>query len=380
MSHRFPDDLTVIDGAFVEVELGRDTLVPAQERNPGRERPWLTTPGEGRARAEVAPADIGPAGVETLRAAGYEVIGELGRGGMGVVYLARKVALNRPCALKMILAGAHGGKSATARFRVEAEAVARLRHPGIVQIYHVGEADGLPFLELEYLPGGSLEKAMDGTPRPAVEAARLVESLSLAIAEAHRRGIVHRDLKPANILIDGVGQPKVADFGLAKILDSTDGLTKTNLVIGSPSYMAPEQAEGNARSADMTVDVHAMGAILYELLTGRPPFRACDGLGDPRAGQVHRARTFVAAPARPASRPRDDLHEVPGEIPIAAIRHFRGTSRRPSKVPGQRADPGTTCTVLGVGMEAGSASACRGGGPRDRRRGGRLPDRRGGLL
>jgi hypothetical protein len=271
---RFPEDLTVVDGVFVELGLSGETLAPRRERGHGGDTPWLTDPGADWPGTAVTPAEIGPAAIETLRAAGYEVMGELGRGGMGVVYLARKVALNRPCALKMILAGAHGGKSAAARFRVEAEAVARLRHPGIVQIYHVGEADGLPFLELEYLPGGSLEKAMDGTPRPAVEAARLIEGLTRAIAEAHRRGIVHRDLKPANILIDAGGQPKVADFGLAKIVDSEDGLTKTNLVIGSPSYMAPEQAEGNARSVGMTVDIYAMGAILYELLAGRPPFRA----------------------------------------------------------------------------------------------------------
>ncbi len=276
---RFPEDLTVIDGVFGELGLSGDTLTPPRrEFEHGCDSPWRTTPGAGDNGTGITPAEIGPAALATLRAAGYEVIGELGRGGMGVVYLARKVALNRPCALKMILAGSHGGKSAAARFRVEAEAVARIRHPGIVQIYHVGEADGMPFLELEYLPGGSLEKLLDGTPRPAAESARLVEALARAIAEAHRRGIVHRDLKPANILMDAGGQPKVADFGLAKIVDSEDGLTKTNLVIGSPSYMAPEQAEGNARSVGTTVDVYAMGAILYELLTGRPPFRAATAL------------------------------------------------------------------------------------------------------
>jgi eukaryotic-like serine/threonine-protein kinase len=276
---RFPEDLTVVDGVFLELGLSGETLTPLRkEGGHGGNTPWQTVAGAGWLGAEVTPAEIGTAANERLRAAGYEIIGELGRGGMGVVYLARKVALNRPCALKMILAGTHGGKSAAARFRVEAEAVARIRHPGIVQIYHVGEADGLPFLELEYLPGGSLEKMLDGTPRPSAEAARLVETLARAIAEAHRRGIVHRDLKPANILMDAGGQPKVADFGLAKIVDSDDGLTKTNLVIGSPSYMAPEQAEGNARSVGMTVDVYALGAILYELLTGRPPFRAATAL------------------------------------------------------------------------------------------------------
>ncbi len=274
---RFPEDLTVVDGVFVELGLSGETMAPRREGEHGGDSPWNTAPGAGWPGAAVTPAEIGASSLEALRSAGYEVIGELGRGGMGVVYLARNVSLNRPCALKMILAGSHGGKSAVARFRVEAEAVARLRHPGIVQIYHVGEADGLPFLELEYLPGSSLEKTLDGTPRPAAEAARLIEALARAIAEAHRRGIVHRDLKPANILQDAGGQPK-ADFGLAKFLGSQDGLTRTNLVIGSPSYMAPEQAEGNARSVGTSVDVYAMGAILYELLTGRPPFRAATAL------------------------------------------------------------------------------------------------------
>src|SRR3954471_8014523 len=132
---------------------------------------------------------------------GYRIEGELGRGGMGVVYRARQVRLNRPCALKMILAGAHADPVAAARFLVEAEAVAKLQHPSIVQIHHIGEADGLPFLELEYLPGGSLDRALDGTPWPARRAATLIEALARGVAEAHRLGIVHRDLKPSNVLI-----------------------------------------------------------------------------------------------------------------------------------------------------------------------------------
>ena len=213
-----------------------------------RDRPAGRTRSElDRVRSDLPPAELNPGALEALRAEGYEVLGELGRGGMGVVYLARKVALNRLCALKMILTGAHAGSAALARFRAEAETIARLRHPDIVQIYHVGEADGLPYLELEYLPGGSLDQALDGSPRPAGEAARLVEMLARAIAEAHRQGIVHRDLKPANILLDADGRPKVADFGLAKILDSDDGLTRSRVVLGSPSYMAPEQAEGDSR-------------------------------------------------------------------------------------------------------------------------------------
>ena len=205
--------------------------------------------------------------------AGYEVEGELGRGAMGVVYRARQVRLNRPCALKVILAGVHADPVAAVRFLAEAEAVARLQHPHVVQIHHIGEADGLPFFELEYVEGGSLDRRLDGVPWPARRAATLVEALARGVAEAHRLGIVHRDLKPSNILLAADGTPKVADFGLAKLLDVESGLTRTDSVMGTPSYMAPEQAEGKNREIGPAADVYALGAILYELLVGRPPFR-----------------------------------------------------------------------------------------------------------
>jgi tRNA A-37 threonylcarbamoyl transferase component Bud32 len=209
---------------------------------------------------------------------GYEILSELGRGGMGVVYQARQVRLDRPCALKMILAGSHAAREAVARFLAEARAIARLQHPHIVQIHHIGEADGLPFFELEYLPGGGLDRQLDGTPWPPQRAARLVEQLARAMAEAHRLGVVHRDLKPSNVLLAADGTPKITDFGLAKMLDSESGLTRTELVLGSPSYMAPEQACGQARQASPAADIYALGAILYELLTGRPPFRGATAL------------------------------------------------------------------------------------------------------
>ncbi len=202
---------------------------------------------------------------------GYETLGELGRGGMGVVYKARQLKLNRLVALKVILAGAHAGPEATARFLQEAETIARLKHANIVQIYDYGSHDSNAFFSLEYLEGGSLADRLRGEPQPAKESARLVETLARTIQFAHDQGIVHRDLKPANILIAADGTPKVTDFGLAKQLDSA--MTASGAILGTPSYMAPEQAKGKIREIGPAADVYALGAILYEMLTGRPPFK-----------------------------------------------------------------------------------------------------------
>jgi WD40 repeat protein len=205
---------------------------------------------------------------------GYDLLRELARGGMGVVYLARTRELERLCALKMILSGAHAGPEAIRRFHAEAGTAAKLRHPGIVQVYRLGGHDGRPYLELEYLDGGSLAARLDGTPWEPRRAAALLAPVAEAVAEAHRRGVVHRDLKPANILLDADGRPKVSDFGLAKLLGQVNGLTESGAILGSPWYMAPEQADGHAREVGEPADVHALGAVLYELLTGRPPFKA----------------------------------------------------------------------------------------------------------
>jgi WD40 repeat protein len=192
---------------------------------------------------------------------------------MGVVYKARQVALNRLVALKMILAGEHAGEAERARFRAEAEAVARLRHPNVVQVYEVGEHHGRPFLALELVEGGGLDAKLAGTPRPAKEAAALVETLARALHHAHAQGVVHRDLKPGNVLLTADGTPKVTDFGLAKRRDDTALKTQSGAVLGTPSYMAPEQAAGRTREVGPAADVWALGAVLYECLTGRPPFR-----------------------------------------------------------------------------------------------------------
>jgi serine/threonine protein kinase len=207
----------------------------------------------------------------------YAVLEELGRGGMGVVYKARQERLKRIVALKMVQRDRHASAQDLARFRSEAEAVAQLQHPRIVQIFEIGEQDGCPFLCLEYVEGGTLAKKINGTPQPPVQAARLVRDTAEAVAHAHSKGIIHRDLKPSNILLTGEGVPKITDFGLAKrFLEGEGEQSQSGPIVGTPSYMAPEQARTAARNAAIgpAADVYALGAILYELLTGRPPFRA----------------------------------------------------------------------------------------------------------
>jgi WD40 repeat protein/tRNA A-37 threonylcarbamoyl transferase component Bud32 len=216
--------------------------------------------------------------------AGYELLGEIGRGGMGVVYKARQSKLRRTVALKMILGGGHAGAASLDRFRTEAEAIARLQHPHIVQIYEIGEHAGLPYFSLEFCAGGSLEKKLGGTPLPPRPAAALVEALARAMQAAHDKGIIHRDLKPANVLLAEDGTPKITDFGLAKKLDpepgaaATGALTQSGSIMGTPSYMAPEQAGGKTKEMGPACDIYSLGAILYECLTGRPPFRAATPL------------------------------------------------------------------------------------------------------
>jgi WD40 repeat protein/serine/threonine protein kinase len=279
---------TALD-AGPEKTLAADALAPAVSVVPTLNLPARTP------EAETPVAEL-------PRVAGYETLKVLGRGGMGVVYLAWQPGLARLVALKMVLAGAHASPEQRARFRIEAEAVARLQHPHIIQVHEVGEADGQPYLAMEYVEGGSLAACLEHKPQPWRVASTLVANLADAVHHAHQRGIVHRDLKPANILLQlsdnghsksgledpaaallsddraGSLSPKITDFGLAKLV--IGGLTQTasGAILGTPGYMAPEQAGSTSVPVGPAVDIHALGAILYELLTGRPPFHAAEVL------------------------------------------------------------------------------------------------------
>jgi hypothetical protein len=222
-------------------------------------------------------AGVGPDGDLLPQIPGYEIVRVVGQGGMGVVYEARQRDLGRTVAVKMI-SGMRLGPTQVARFRREAEASARLQHANFVQIFEVGQVNGRPFFSMEYVDGGSLAQHLSHTrPKPR-QAAALVSTLAQAIHTAHACGIVHRDLKPSNVLLTAAGIPKIADFGLAKRLDDDAGCTRTGEVLGTPSYMAPEQAAGQREHIGPATDVYALGAILYELLTGRPPFQGTSPL------------------------------------------------------------------------------------------------------
>lgn len=237
---RFPDDLLVIAAAFRQVG-----------------------PKEGNNLPRIVGA--------------YELLEEVGRGGMGVVYKARQRGLGRLVALKVILSGTYASEEERDRFLKEAEVIAGLNHPNIVHIHEVGEHNKQPYFSLEYCPGGSLKDRLNGSPLPPREAATLLLSLAGAMHVAHTRGVVHRDLKPSNVMLAEDGTPKVVDFGLARKTDEP-GRTVSGAVLGTPSYMAPEQARSKGQTPGPLVDVYALGAVLYEILTGRPPFRAATAL------------------------------------------------------------------------------------------------------
>jgi hypothetical protein len=266
-----------------EAELQRDNFLPS------RSAPIPFAPGSGNTAlaggyftsSPSAPVTFSPAPAPAAASLpplpDCEVRGELGRGGMGVIYQVWQARLNRMVALKVISARACASPEERARFRTEAEALARLQHPNIVQIHELGEHNDQPYLVLELVEGGSLSRKLAGAPFPPPQAARLIETLARAMHYAHGRGVVHRDLTPSNVLLAEDGTPKITDFGLAKKLDEV-GQTASGAILGTPSYMAPEQARGQSKEIGPATDVYALGAILYECLTGRPPFKAATTL------------------------------------------------------------------------------------------------------
>src|SRR5579884_274573 len=259
----------------VPSEPTRYTTPPAPQRPPTDGHFTLSDRDLPQPQTETVYPDVSPAaGAAVLRIGDYEVLEELGRGGMGVVYRARHRTLGHEVALKMVLSGGHAEAAELARFKLEAAAVARLHHAAIVHIHEFGTHDGKPFFSLELVDGGSLKDRLRKGPLPPRDTATLVEKLARAMQHAHEAGIVHRDLKPANVLLTRKGEPKVADFGLAKQMAADAGLSQTGNLLGTPSYMAPEQAAGKVRAVGPATDVYALGVILYECLTGQVPFRA----------------------------------------------------------------------------------------------------------
>jgi serine/threonine protein kinase len=248
---------------------------------------------------------------------GYEIIGTLGRGGMGVVYLAKQVQLDRAVALKMILGGGHASDQARARFRAEARSVASLQHPNILAVYDFGEHAGNLFLAMEFCPGGTLAERLNQQPLEMEEAARLVSVLARALAHAHERGIIHRDVKPGNVLFSAAAVPKLTDFGLARRQEDGGPLTHEGAVLGTPAYMAPEQAQAR-KDIGPQADVYSLGAVLFHCLTGRPPF-AGPSLMDIIVRLLHEA-------APPPSRLRPEVPAVLDAICQRAME--RDPSRR----------------------------------------------------
>ena len=227
-----------------------------------------------RGASKLDSAEIADAGLELpVRWGDYELLEEIGRGGMGVVYRAQQHSLNRSVAIKMLVSGELASADDLERFQAEAESAARLDSPGIVPVHEVGSFNGRPFFSMKYIAGQTLSQRLAAGPMPPREAAALLRKVCLSVQYAHDQGVLHRDLKPSNILIDEDGQPHVTDFGLAKQVSDAVSLTRTGAVLGTPAYMAPEQAAGT-RGTGVASDVYSLGAILYHMLTGRPPFQA----------------------------------------------------------------------------------------------------------
>ncbi len=272
------DEPSPLDAEGLDVAIHDQATIPPGGRSAG----GAPSPHELPTIAgfdQVASVDPNAAEPTRIRNFGdYEIVREIARGGMGVVFQARQVSLNRPVALKMILTGQLATETDVKRFYTAAEAAANLDHPGIVPIFEVGEHEGQHYFSMGFVEGQSLSQRLAGGPLPSREAAELVRRVTEAIEYAHRRGVIHRDLKPANILLDHDGNPRVTDFGLAKKAEGDSGLTGSGQIMGTPSYMPPEQAGGKRGEVGPPADVYALGATLYALVTGRPPFQAATAM------------------------------------------------------------------------------------------------------
>jgi len=267
-----------------------------------------------------APQGDGPAlprGTRVRYFGDYELIHELGRGGMGSVYRARQISLNRPVALKMILAGRFASDDDLRRFQNEAEAVATLDHPHIVPILEVGDHDGQRYFSMRLIAGAGLDRRLDAYVADPTAAARLMVPVAEAIHHAHQRGILHRDLKPANILVDAQDQPHVTDFGLARRVETDSGLTQSGALVGTPAYMAPEQASGRRGAVTTLTDVYGLGAIFYAVLTGRPPLR-----GDTVLETLDRVRNRAPDPPSKLNR------KVPRDLEVICLKCLEKDPRR----------------------------------------------------
>jgi serine/threonine-protein kinase len=270
----------------------------------GADRDGTTAGADGGAASD-PPND----GARTRSFGDYEILGELGRGGMGVVYEARQMTLNRPVALKMIRAGVLAGGDDLRRFQNEAEAVAMLDHPGIVPVHEVGEHAGQRYFSMKLVSGGSLADRLDGYRDDPQAAARLVAEAAEAVHHAHQRGILHRDLKPANILIDEQGHPHITDFGLARRVGGDSELTESGAILGTPAYMAPEQASGHRAAVTTASDIYGLGAVLYVVLAGRAPF-----------GGESVVETLDAVRTRPPEPPSRFNGNVPRDLEIICLK------------------------------------------------------------
>ena len=269
---RFPELADIVDVAFATQHgRGIDTRPPTLSNQWGGST--VTSPGEMQNGTEASPWDEFTLGTsETPAVAGYEILSELGRGGMGIVFKAHQLVLNRAVALKMIKSGGFASESQRLRFQNEAEAVAQLDHPHIVPIFEVGRHGGRDFFSMKLIVGSGLNKRLADFAAEPRRTAQVVAVIAEAVHHAHQRGILHRDLKPANILLDERGLPHVTDFGLAKRLEGEGDLTYSGAPVGTPSYMSPEQAAGDLGALSTATDVYGLGTILYAMLAGRAPF------------------------------------------------------------------------------------------------------------